>query len=136
MGNKTFKLARKFSSFLPLNSVSQFDSDMESLQEMVRKFSKDKVSPLAYKIDKEDYFPRKELWQEMGDLGLFGVTCPSQYGGSDLNFTAQCIIMEELSRASASIGLSYAAHSNLCINQIVRHGNEDQKRKYLPKLNS
>ena len=93
--NTRFKIIRKFSSFLPLNSVSQFDSDMQSLQEMVRKFSKEKVSPIAYKIDKHDWFPREELWQEMGHLGLHGVTCPSEYGGSDLNFTAQCIIMEE-----------------------------------------
>jgi len=99
---------------------------------MVRKWSKDRLVPLAYKIDKEDWFP-KELWPEMGELGLHGITCPEKYGGTELNYTAQTIIMEELSRASGSIGLSYGAHSNLCINQIVRNGSEAQKIKYLPK---
>jgi isovaleryl-CoA dehydrogenase len=111
---------------------------------MVRDFSKKRIKPLADKIDREDWFPR-ELWPEMGELGLHGVTCPGikipknlihlgEYGGTDMNYTAQCIIMEELSRCSGSVGLSYCAHSNLCINQIVRNGSEAQKQKYLPKL--
>jgi len=123
----------KGTGIVPLNKICHLDEDMISLQEMVRKFSKERLAPLAYKIDKEDWFPR-ELWPEMGELGFHGITTPEEYGGVGLNYTAQTIIMEELSRASGSVALSWAAHSNLCINQIVRNGNEDQKHKYLPKL--
>lgn len=101
--------------------------------ETVRKFATDKVKPRARDIDFSNKFPR-DLWPEMGELGLLGVTVPEQYGGLGLGYTAQCLIMEELSRASASVALSYAAHSNLCVNQISRNGNHHQKMKYLPKL--
>lgn len=101
--------------------------------ESVRKFANEKIKPRAAKIDSSNEFPR-DLWPQMGELGLLGVTVDPKYGGLGLGYTAQCLIMEELSRASASVGLSYAAHSNLCVNQIHRNGNEEQKRKYLPKL--
>lgn len=120
---------------VPLYSVCHFDEDLQSIQELVRSFAKEKLAPIADKCDREDYFPR-DLWPEMGELGFLGVTCPEEYGGTGLNYTAQTIIMEELSRAAGGVALSYGAHSNLCLNQIVRNGNEAQKQKYLPKLNS
>lgn len=101
--------------------------------ESVRKFANEKIKPRAEQIDKLNEFPR-DLWPQMGELGLLGITVDPSYGGLGLGYTAQCLVMEELSRASASVGLSYAAHSNLCVNQIYRNGNEEQKRKYLPKL--
>jgi isovaleryl-CoA dehydrogenase len=101
--------------------------------ETVRKFAKDKVAPRASQIDSSNNFPR-DLWPQMGQLGLHGITVSSSHGGLSLGYTAHCLVMEELSRASASIGLSYAAHSNLCINQIYRNGTEQQRLKYLPKL--
>ena len=101
--------------------------------ETVRKFATEKVKPRARDIDVSNIFPR-DLWPQMGELGLLGVTVSEDYGGLGLGYTAQCLIMEELSKASASVGLSYAAHSNLCVNQIARNGSEQQKQKYLPKL--
>ena len=74
------------------------------------------------------------MWRKLGDLGVLGVTAPEQYGGLNMGYLAHCIVMEEISRASGSVGLSYGAHSNLCVNQIVRNGNEEQKAKYLPKV--
>ncbi|MEM8751234.1 MAG: isovaleryl-CoA dehydrogenase, partial [Pseudomonadota bacterium] len=90
-------------------------------------------APLADKIDREDWFPR-ELWPEMGALGLHGITVPEEWGGAGLGYLEHCIAMEEVSRASASVGLSYGAHSNLCVNQLSRWGNDDQKGRYLEKL--
>jgi isovaleryl-CoA dehydrogenase len=100
---------------------------------MVQKFSLAEIAPIAKEIDKTDKFPR-EIFRKIGELGLLGMTIPSQYGGSDLGYFEHCMVMDEISRYSASIGLSYGAHSNLCINQINRHGTEEQKKKYLPKL--
>ncbi|MEL7230645.1 MAG: isovaleryl-CoA dehydrogenase, partial [Pseudomonadota bacterium] len=96
-------------------------------------FSQDRIAPLADKIDREDWFPR-ELWPEMGALGLHGITVPEERGGAGLGYLEHCIAMEEVSRASASVGLSYGAHSNLCVNQLSRWGNDDQKDRYLEKL--
>jgi len=108
--------------------------DADMLRDSVRSFSQDKIAPLAERIDKEDWFPRDELWCEMGALGLHGITVPEEQGGAGLGYLEHCIAMEEVSRASASIGLSYGAHSNLCINQLARWGNKDQKSRYLGKL--
>lgn len=105
----------------------------DMLRDSVRSFSQDRIAPLAERIDREDWFPR-ELWPEMGDLGLHGITVEEDWGGSGLGYLEHCIAMEEVSRASASIGLSYGAHSNLCVNQLRRWGNEDQKTRYLSKL--
>ncbi len=103
------------------------------LRESVRDFSAERIAPLAEKIDRDDWFPR-ELWPEMGALGLHGITVEEEWGGAGLGYLEHCIAMEEVSRASASVGLSYGAHSNLCVNQIRRWGNETQKKNYLPKL--
>ncbi|MBD8890132.1 isovaleryl-CoA dehydrogenase [Roseibium litorale] len=105
----------------------------EMLRDSVRSYSQDRIAPLAAKIDKDDWFPR-ELWPEMGDLGLHGITVEEEWGGAGLGYLEHCIAMEEVSRASASIGLSYGAHSNLCVNQLRRWGNQDQKTRYLTKL--
>jgi len=101
------------------------------IKEMARKWVDDKLLPLAEKIDKENSHPR-DLWLQMGELGLLGPTAPEQYGGLGLGYYEHCMMMEEISRGSASIGLSYGAHSNLCVNQIVRNGNEEQKRNIYP----
>ncbi len=107
--------------------------DIDMLRASVRGFAEDKVAPLAAEIDKTDRFPI-ELWPEMGRLGLLGITVEEEYGGAGMGYLAHSVAMEELSRASASVGLSYGAHSNLCVNQIRRNGTEAQKKKYLPKL--
>eukprot|EP01017_Pseudomicrothorax_dubius_P039077 TRINITY_DN594_c0_g1_i2.p1 TRINITY_DN594_c0_g1~~TRINITY_DN594_c0_g1_i2.p1 ORF type:complete len:405 (+),score=94.24 TRINITY_DN594_c0_g1_i2:153-1367(+) len=121
--------------FATLNSdfISNFSPELVELKNQIRRFAQEKVEPLADETDKKNSFPN-HLWKEMGNLGLLGITAPPEYGGSGLNYTAHCMVMEELSRASGSIALSYGAASNLCINQIVRNGNETQKKKYLPKL--
>ena len=103
------------------------------IRESVHAFAQSEIAPLAEQIDKDNMFPRA-LWQKMGDLGLLGLTVPEEYGGAGLGYLEHTIAMEEMSRASASVGLSYGAHSNLCVNQLRRWGNEEQKRKYLPKL--
>src|SRR5215472_15596141 len=108
-------------------------SDVDMLRDTVRNFAKDKIAPRAEEIDRTNTFPR-ELWPQLGALGLLGVTVEEEWGGAGLGYLAHCIAMEEVSRASASVGLSYGAHSNLCVNQIRRNGTEAQKRKYLPKL--
>ncbi len=105
----------------------------EMLRDSVRSFSDDNIAPRADEIDRTNQFPR-DLWPEMGKLGLHGITVEEEYGGSGLGYLEHCVAMEEVSRGSASVGLSYGAHSNLCVNQIRRNGNEAQKRKYLPKL--
>ncbi|MEP2453728.1 acyl-CoA dehydrogenase family protein, partial [Roseibium sp.] len=105
----------------------------DMLRDSVRAFSQDRIAPLAEKIDREDWFPR-ELWPEMGEMGLHGITVEEEWGGSGLGYLEHCIAMEEVSRASASIGLSYGAHSNLCVNQLRRWGTDDQKTRYLSKL--
>jgi isovaleryl-CoA dehydrogenase len=105
----------------------------DAIRETTARFAADKIAPLAAKIDAENAFPR-ELWPQMGELGLHGVTVEEAYGGLGLGYLEHVVAMEEVSRASASIGLSYGAHSNLCVNQIRRWGSEDQKHRYLPKL--
>lgn len=107
--------------------------EIAMLRETVRDFAAARVAPIAAEIDRTDEFPR-HLWPEMGTIGLHGITVPEEYGGSDMGYLAHCVALEELSRASASVGLSYGAHSNLCINQIKLNGTEEQKRRYLPKL--
>ena len=109
------------------------NNDTELLQESVRRFARERVVPLAAEIDRSNQFPM-HLWKEMGTLGILGVTADEAYGGAALGYLAHCVVMEELSRASASVGLSYAAHSNLCVNQINRHGTVEQKQRFLPKL--
>jgi isovaleryl-CoA dehydrogenase len=105
----------------------------DQLRASVRGFTADEIAPLASEIDKSNEFPR-QLWPKLGDMGLLGITVEEEYGGSGLGYLEHCIAMEEISRGSASIGLSYGAHSNLCVNQLHRNGSDDQKRKYLPKL--
>lgn len=105
----------------------------DMLRDSVRSFSQDRIAPLAEKIDRDDWFPI-ELWPEMGALGLHGITVEEEWGGAGLGYLEHCIAMEEVSRASASIGLSYGAHSNLCVNQMRRWGSDAQKTKYLGKL--
>jgi isovaleryl-CoA dehydrogenase len=107
--------------------------EIDMLRETVRGFSDAKVAPIAAEIDRSDEFPR-HLWPEMGALGLHGITVEEDYGGTGMGYLAHCVAMEEVSRASASVGLSYGAHSNLCVNQIRRNGTEEQKRRYLPPL--
>ncbi len=107
--------------------------EIDLLRNSVRAFADDKIAPLAAEIDKSDRFPI-ELWPQMGALGLLGITVEEKYGGAGMGYLAHCVAMEEISRASAAVGLSYGAHSNLCVNQIRRNGSEAQKRKYLPKL--
>jgi len=105
----------------------------EMLRATVRDFASDRIAPRADEIDRTNSFPR-ELWPELGRLGLLGVTVEEEWGGAGMGYLEHCVAMEEISRASASIGLSYGAHSNLCVNQIRRNGNPEQKRRYLPKL--
>ena len=106
---------------------------LDSMRQAVRAFATKEIAPRASKIDSDNLFPA-DLWKKLGDLGLHGMTVTEEYGGSNLGYLAHIIAMEEISRASASIGLSYAAHSNLCVNQLHRNGNAAQKDRYLPKL--
>ena len=106
---------------------------LNQLRDMVYKFSQQEIAPRAAEIDSSNQFPM-DLWRKLGDLGLLGMTVSEQYGGVDMGYLAHVIAIEEISRASASVGLSYGAHSNLCVNQIYRNGNDDQRAKYLPKL--
>ncbi len=119
------------------NSWAGFDfglgPDVDMLRKSVGEFARDRIAPRADEIDRSNTFPR-DLWPEMGALGLHGITVDEEYGGAGLGYLAHCVALEEISRASASVGLSYGAHSNLCVNQINRNGNAEQKRKYLPKL--
>src|SRR5881397_195612 len=103
------------------------------LRDTVRDFAQKEIAPRAAEIDRSNEFPAG-LWRELGALGLLGITVDEEYGGTAMGYLAHIIAMEEISRASASIGLSYGAHSNLCVNQIRRNGSEAQKRKYLPRL--
>jgi isovaleryl-CoA dehydrogenase len=108
-------------------------SDVDMLRETVGSFAQAKITPRAEDIDRSNKFPR-DLWPELGALGLLGITVEEEWGGSGLGYLAHCVAMEEISRASAAVGLSYGAHSNLCINQIRRNGSAEQKKRYLPKL--
>jgi isovaleryl-CoA dehydrogenase len=111
----------------------QLGEDIAALRDTVKSFADAEIAPRASEIDSSDAFPM-DLWQKMGDLGLHGITVSEEYGGVDMGYVAHMVALEEISRASASVALSYGAHSNLCINQLKRNGNEDQKQKYLPKL--
>jgi isovaleryl-CoA dehydrogenase len=119
------------------NAWSGFDfglgDEVDQLRETVQEFAQHKIAPRAEEIDRSNTFPR-DLWPPMGSLGLHGITVEEEFGGSGLGYLAHCVAMEEVSRASASVGLSYGAHSNLCVNQIRRNGSEAQKRRYLPAL--
>ena len=119
------------------NSPPAFDFGLgetaDMLRESVAGFAADRIAPIAERIDREDLFPR-ELWPQMGALGLHGITVSEEYGGAGLGYLEHCVAMEEVSRASGAVGLSYGAHSNLCVNQIFRWGNAGQKARYLPKL--
>ena len=111
----------------------QLGEDVDALREAVHHFAQAEIAPRAADIDRHDQFPM-DLWRKMGDLGVLGITVPEAYGGANMGYLAHMVAMEEISRASASVGLSYGAHSNLCVNQINRNGTEAQKAKYLPKL--
>jgi isovaleryl-CoA dehydrogenase len=107
--------------------------DVDALRDSVENFAQDRIAPRADEIDRTNTFPR-DLWPELGQMGLLGITVEEDYGGAGLGYLEHCVALEEISRASGSIGLSYGAHSNLCVNQIRRTGNDAQKRRYLPKL--
>src|SRR5262249_50892274 len=107
--------------------------EIDALRASVRRFAQDRIAPRADAIDRDNQFPR-DLWPELGALGVLGVTAEPEYGGAGMGYLAHCVAMEEISRASASVGLSYGAHSNLCVNQITRNGTPEQKRRYLPAL--
>ena len=110
-----------------------FNQDLNQLKDTVYKFAQNEIAPLAKNVDENNEFPNF-LWKKFGELGLLGITADEDYGGTGLNYLSHCIVMEEISRASASIGLSYGAFSNLCVNQINRNGTHEQKNKYLPEL--
>ncbi|MEM6415167.1 MAG: isovaleryl-CoA dehydrogenase [Pseudomonadota bacterium] len=119
------------------NSFAQMqfglDPTIEEMRDVVRRWVDNKLAPRAAEIDESNQFPR-DLWPELGDLGLLGLTASEDYGGTGLGYTAHCVVMEEVSRGSGAVGLSYGAHSNLCVNQINLNGTDDQKARYLPKL--
>ena len=112
-----------------------FDLDpmVEEMRDMVARWAADRLAPRAAEIDEKNEFPR-DLWPELGELGLLGITVEEEYGGAGLGYLAHCVAMEEISRASGAVGLSYGAHSNLCVNQLKINGSHEQKAKYLPKL--
>ncbi|MGA8444960.1 MAG: acyl-CoA dehydrogenase family protein, partial [Roseiarcus sp.] len=119
------------------NAPRPFDFDLGESAAMIRDsaraFAEKEIAPRAAAIDRDNLFPR-DLWPRMGALGLHGITAPEEYGGLGLGYLEHCVAMEEVSRASGAVGLSYGAHSNLCVNQIVRNGDDSQKARYLPKL--
>ncbi|GAA6187436.1 isovaleryl-CoA dehydrogenase [Litorivita sp. NS0012-18] len=117
------------------NHTMTFDlgEDVNALREMVHRFAQERIKPLAAQVDQSNEFPNA-LWKEMGDLGLLGITVPEEFGGAGMSYLAHVIAVEEIARASASVSLSYGAHSNLCVNQIKLNGSDEQRRKYLPGL--
>src|SRR5579859_3335724 len=122
---------------MPANQMASLDFDLgedcDLLRDTVRSFAADRIAPRAAEIDRSNEFPR-DLWPEMGALGLHGITVEEEHGGSGMGYLAHCVAMEEVSRASASVGLSYGAHSNLCVNQLRLNGTDAQRDRYLPKL--
>ncbi len=118
---------------LPMSDMSASRDELELLRETVRRFAEAEIAPRAAEIDKSNEFPQ-DLWPKLGELGLLGMTVPATYGGSDMGYLAHIIAMEEISRASGSVGLSYGACSNLCIDNLYRNGNQEQRQKYLPAL--
>ena len=116
-------------------ATMKFDlgEDVEAMREMVHRWAQERVRPMAAEIDRQNEFP-SELWREMGDLGLLGMTVPEEYGGSGMSYLAHTVAVEEVARASASVSLSYGAHSNLCVNQIKLNGTDEQRQAFLPKL--
>ncbi len=116
-------------------ATMQFDlgEDVAALRDMMHKWAQDRIKPMAAGIDQSNDFPA-DLWREMGDLGLLGITVAERYGGADMGYLAHAVAVEEIARASASVALSYGAHSNICVNQISLNGTEEQKQKYLPAL--
>src|SRR6187431_2361714 len=119
------------------NATRMFNFDLgetaDAIRETVHAFSQNEIAPRAAEIDRSNQFPR-DLWPKIGELGLHGITVEEEYGGSGLGYLENVVAVEELSRASAAVGLSYGAHSNLCVNQIRRNGSDEQKKRFLPKL--
>ena len=117
------------------NASMEFDlgEDVNALRDRVHRWAQERIRPIAGDIDRSNDFPA-ELWKEMGDLGLLGITVPEEFGGADMSYLAHTVAVEEIARASASVSLSYGAHSNLCVNQIKLNGTPEQKAKYLPGL--
>ena len=114
-----------------MNWDIQLNEEVDLLRETVRQFAAKRITPIADEIDRKNEFPQ-HLWKELGELGLLGITVPEEYGGSGMSYLAHLVAVEEISRASASVGLSYGAHSNLCVNQLKLNGSDAQKKKYLP----
>ncbi|KFD48682.1 hypothetical protein M513_10466 [Trichuris suis] len=139
-GFKAFKVTLtsigQFSQFFPVNDfITGLDEEQRKFRQVVFEFAQKELAPHADEIDKRDHFAQfRDFWKKLGSLGLHGITVSPDFGGSGCSYLEHCVAMEELSRASASVGLSYGAHSNLCINQIYVHGSEVQKKRYLPKL--
>src|SRR5262245_5083253 len=119
------------------NAMPTLDFDLgetaDMLRQSVQDFSSSEIAPRAADIDRDNAFPM-DLWRKLGTLGVLGITVEEEYGGAGMGYLEHCVAMEEISRASASVGLSYGAHSNLCVNQIRRNGTEAQRKKYLPRL--
>nr|XP_025854140.1 isovaleryl-CoA dehydrogenase, mitochondrial [Vulpes vulpes] len=129
-------MSRRAHSLLPVDdAINGLSAEQKQLRQTMAKFLQEHLAPQAQEIDHFNEFKNlREFWKQLGNLGVLGITAPAQYGGSGLGYLEQVLVMEEISRVSGAVGLSYGAHSNLCLNQIVRNGNEAQKEKYLPKL--